>query len=119
MTVTLRKTARIGVLATLFAGLALGGTAATAAAQPVVNTRPDGEVGISASPGQWWKCALYHGLPPQVTGLPPVVNYPSGPAGEPYTTPDATARFASGTVVLVDCISTAAPTLWLQLIRTE
>ncbi|GAB2520603.1 hypothetical protein [Nocardia heshunensis] len=108
MTLTFRNvcgTAGTGAVTVLAAGIMLA--TATAQAQPIVDTGPGGEVAISAPPGQWWKCALYDGLPPRVTGLPPVV------------TSATTAQFPSGTVVLVDCASTYAPIIWLQLLRTE
>lgn len=116
MAATIRKACTVAV----FVCAALGGATAVAGAQPVIGTGPDGQVTVSAPPGQWWKCALYEGLPPHVTGLPPVVNYPSPEFSDrPFATPDATARFPSGTVVLVDCASADAPVLWLQLLRTE
>ncbi|MFE3189390.1 hypothetical protein ACFXHA_10305 [Nocardia sp. NPDC059240] len=101
-------------------GLALYGATGTAAAQPIIDTGPGGEVTVSAPPGQWWKCALYDGLPPRVSGLPPVADRPAGGrSDQPFVTPDAIARFPSGTVVLADCASPDAPIIWLQLLRTE
>ncbi|MGW4247493.1 hypothetical protein [Nocardia sp. NPDC004722] len=123
MRITFRKacvTAESAAALTLFAGAVLCGATGTAQAQPILDTGPGGEVTVSAPPGQWWKCALYNGLPPRTTGLPPVVNYPSGgPSDGPFVTPDATTRFPSGTVVLADCFSADAPVIWLQLLRTE